>query len=142
MLRIVLSTVLLLVTFSPAAHSLTGRGTMAEAIGEPFTGDYGQMKKGQIVRVLISFSLTDYYLDKGKEKGLVAEIMREFKTYINRGIKKETKKIEVVLIPVPRDQLIPGLVAGHGDIAVANLTITPERQERVDFSDPVLPVYQ
>ena len=137
MLRLALCTVLLLVTFSPAAHALTGRGTLAEAIAEPFTGDYGQMKKGQLVRVLISFSLTDYYLDKGKEKGLTAEIMREFKKFINHGIKKETKKIEVVLIPVPRDQLIPGLVAGHGDIAVANLTITPERQERVDFSDPV-----
>ena len=36
-----------------------------------------------------------------------------------------------------RDALISGLVAGRGDIAAANLTITPERRELVDFSDPL-----
>ena len=36
-----------------------------------------------------------------------------------------------------RDQLLPALRQGYGDIAVANLTITPSRRELVDFSDPV-----
>jgi membrane-bound lytic murein transglycosylase MltF len=35
-----------------------------------------------------------------------------------------------------RDQLLPGLAAGKGDIAAANLTITPERQKLVDFTVP------
>jgi membrane-bound lytic murein transglycosylase MltF len=47
-------------------------------------------------------------------------------------------KINVVYIPVRRDELIPGLVKGLGDIAVANLTITPERQKHVDFSNPLM----
>jgi len=42
----------------------------------------------------------------------------------------------VTIIPVRRDQLLPHLVAGHGDIAFANLTVTPERQQIVDFSRP------
>ena len=37
-----------------------------------------------------------------------------------------------------RDQLLPALAAGKGDIAGANLTITPERQKLVDFPSPVL----
>ncbi len=44
-----------------------------------------------------------------------------------------------MLIVVPRDELIPRLLAGQGDIAAANLTITPARQELVDFSDPTYP---
>jgi len=40
----------------------------------------------------------------------------------------------VVFIPLRRDQLLPGLAAGKGDIAAANLTITPERQKLVDFT--------
>ena len=35
-----------------------------------------------------------------------------------------------------RDDLLPGLVGGVGDIAAANLTITPERRAIVDFSPP------
>jgi len=37
---------------------------------------------------------------------------------------------------VARDQLLPALLEGRGDIAAANLTITPERSKQVDFSDP------
>ena len=43
----------------------------------------------------------------------------------------------MVFVPVARDELIPGLLKGHGDIAAANLTITPERQKNVDFSEPL-----
>ncbi|MGB7452428.1 MAG: transporter substrate-binding domain-containing protein, partial [Lysobacterales bacterium] len=34
-------------------------------------------------------------------------------------------------------ELIPALISGRGDIAAAGLTITPERDKLVDFSDPV-----
>jgi membrane-bound lytic murein transglycosylase MltF len=43
----------------------------------------------------------------------------------------------VVFVPVRRDQLLPALAAGKGDIAAGNLTITPERQKLVDFSTVV-----
>jgi membrane-bound lytic murein transglycosylase MltF len=42
--------------------------------------------------------------------------------------------VRVVFIPVRRDQLLPALMAGRGDIAAANLTITPERLKLVDFT--------
>ncbi len=49
-------------------------------------------------------------------------------------LKNKNLKVRVVFIPVHRDQLLPGLAAGRGDMAAANLTITPERQKRVDFT--------
>ena len=44
----------------------------------------------------------------------------------------------MIFIPVRRDELIPGLVQGLGDLAVANLTITPQRRRHVDFSNSML----
>jgi membrane-bound lytic murein transglycosylase MltF len=37
---------------------------------------------------------------------------------------------------VARDQLIPGLLAGRGDVAAGMITVTPERKKQVDFSEP------
>ena len=45
----------------------------------------------------------------------------------------------IVLIPVSRDELIPGLIEGRGDVVMGNLTITPERQKLVDFGPPLYP---
>jgi membrane-bound lytic murein transglycosylase MltF len=53
-------------------------------------------------------------------------------------LKTKNLKFHVVFIPVTRDELIPSLLNGLGDIAVANLTITTQRQKQVDFSDPFL----
>ncbi len=36
-----------------------------------------------------------------------------------------------------RAELIEQLVAGHGDLVIARLTVTPERAKRVDFTTPV-----
>ncbi len=40
-------------------------------------------------------------------------------------------------MPVRPDELLPALIQGKGDIAAANLTITPERQQWVEFSEPL-----
>jgi membrane-bound lytic murein transglycosylase MltF len=45
----------------------------------------------------------------------------------------------VVVIPVGRDELIPGLINGRGDVVMGNLTITPARQKLVDFGPPLHP---
>ena len=42
----------------------------------------------------------------------------------------------MVAVPVARDQLIPWLIEGRGDIAMANLTITEPRSRLIDFSAP------
>jgi len=62
--------------------------------------------------------------------------MKLFEKFINKKLKKGTVKIRVVFIPTTRDRLLPDLIAGRGDLAAANLTITPKRLKLVDFSDP------
>jgi len=105
---------------------------------KPWIGDFDGMAKRRQIRALVVYSKTFYFLDQGQQRGLSYDQLKEFEKYINQKLKTGTLKIEVIFIPVTRDEIIPGLVKGFADIAVANLTITPERQKQVAFSDPWL----
>ncbi|PST89162.1 lytic transglycosylase F [Photobacterium jeanii] len=99
------------------------------------TGDFNTIKDEGVIRVLVAADLGFYYLDKGKPKGVVSEMLILFEKYLTKHSKK---RLHLSVIPVPRDQLLPALVSGLGDIAAANLTITTQRQKQADFSTPIL----
>ena len=103
---------------------------------ERWIGDFDGMASRHMVRVLVVYNRMFYFIDRGHLYGETVELCREFEKFINKKIKTDTLKIRVVFVPVKRDQLIPSLVKGRGDIAIANLTITPERKKTVDFSQP------
>ena len=105
---------------------------------EVWQGDFDGMIERRRIRVLVSLSKTFYFLDKADQRGLTYEFMKAFERHLNKRLKLRTRKLHMVFIPVRRDELLPALVAGRGDIAAANLTITPERQKVVDFSNPYL----
>jgi len=44
--------------------------------------------------------------------------------------------VHVVFVPVARDKVIPALLEGQGDMAMANLTITPERLKQQNSPIP------
>ncbi len=106
------------------------------APGDPWVGDLDGMQERRVIRVLTVYSVGRYYIDYGREKGLIKEAAMLFDNYINKRSKKKHIKTRVVIIPVARDQLIPYLLRGWGDLVIASLSITPERQEIVDFSIP------
>ena len=103
---------------------------------EHWSGDFDGMLERRLVRVLVPYSRTLYFNDKGAQRGLVADALKDFETYLNRRHKLKTRPITVVALPTTREELFAGLLQGTGDIAVGNLTITPERAKRVDFSLP------
>ncbi len=103
-----------------------------------WTGDFDGMAERRIIRALVPYSKTFYFLDGADQRGLTYELLREFEKHINKKLKKRTLRIHLVVIPTKRDRLLPALVEGVGDIAAGNLTITPERQKWVDFSAPQL----
>jgi membrane-bound lytic murein transglycosylase MltF len=108
----------------------------AAVLNKPWTGDFDGMVKKRRIRAMVVYSKTFYFLDQGHQRGLSYDLLKEFEKYVNNKLKTGNLKIEVIFIPVTRDEIIPGLVKGFGDIAVANLTITPQRQKQVEFSDP------
>jgi len=101
-----------------------------------WTGDLDVMENERIIRILTVYGLGRYFLDGHVEKGLVYETGRLFEGFINERLGRKNVRIHVVIIPVARDQLIPGLLQGRGDVAIAGLTITPERAELISFTKP------
>lgn len=103
-----------------------------------WVGDLDGMAERGVVRALVVYSLGQYFLDGATQRGITYEALGEFESFLNARLGRRTIKVGVLVIPVQRDELIPALERGLGDIAAANLTITEARLQRVDFSDPFL----
>ena len=112
--------------------------SLLEDVQKKWTGDFDGMVERHLLRVLVVYNKTMYFLDGADQHGLTYDMMVEFEKFINTKTDTGNIPIRIVFIPVTRDQLLPKLVEGQGDLAVANLTITSERSELVSFTDPIL----
>ena len=102
-----------------------------------WTGDLDGMIERRVIRALVVYSKTYYFVDKGTQRGIAYDGLKLFEDELNAQLRKQKKHpVVMVFVPVPRDQLIPALTTGRGDIAAAGITVTPSREKRVDFSDP------
>src|SRR4029453_11193320 len=118
----------------PAASSelKLSPGTAAK----PWTGDLDGMIKRRVIRVLVPYSKTFYFVDRAVQRGLSYDIPRLLEPDLNNKLKTGNIRLHVVCIPVSRGEMIPYLREGRGDIAMGNLTITSERMKQVDFPPP------
>jgi membrane-bound lytic murein transglycosylase MltF len=106
-------------------------------VDRAYTGDLDGMIAHRIIRVGAPFNRTYYFIDKGVQRGLSYEYATLFEDQLNKKLATDAAhKVHVILLPMPRDMLIPQLNAGKLDMVVAQLTITPERQKVVDFTAP------
>ena len=88
------------------------------------------------IRVLVTLSKTNYYLDRGKQYGATYDAGKAFEDFLNARLRSKNIRVQLAFIPVSRDRIFQALAEGRGDIAAAGLTITPGRQARVDFARP------
>jgi len=111
-------------------------------IMRPWTGDLDQMVKRRIVRVLVVPSKTFYFNDKGTQRGATYDTFQLIEKELHKEVRKKggrkNLKVKFFYVPVGRDEIFSALRAGKGDIAAANLTITPSREAIVDFAGPHL----
>jgi len=103
---------------------------------EVWTGDFDGKSERRFIRALVPFSRTFYYLDRGVQKGLAFESLREFEAQLPPGANGIRRK--VVIIPTRRDRLLSGLAAGYGDIAIGGFIITHAGTQVVDASTPTM----
>ncbi len=103
-----------------------------------WTGDFDKMLEHRRIRVLIPTSRTLYFTDKGQERGLMGDTMRDFERYLNKKYAKMLGKrpLTLFIIPETRDVLLTGVAKGLGDIAAGDITVTEERLKTVDFVAP------
>ncbi len=104
---------------------------------ETYTDDLPELIKKRTIRVLITFNKTNFFLSNAKHfYGFEYSLLKEYEKFLNTQTNsKRNRRIMLQYIPVRRDQLISGLLAGAGDIAAAQLTITPTRLQHVDFTE-------
>lgn len=106
------------------------------AVDRPYTGDLDGMIKRRMIRIGVAFNRTNYFVDKGVQRGISYEFGKLMEDKLNENLKTGNLKVHFLFVPLPRDQLLPALVAGRVDFVQAQLTVTPERQKIVDFTDP------
>ena len=104
---------------------------------EKWVGDFNGMVKRRLVRVLVVYSKTQYFFDRGTQYGAAYELLRAFEDHLNQRLKTTHLKLHIAFVPTERENLIPALLEGRGDLVAAAITITPERQQQVDFGTPM-----
>ncbi|MEG1701249.1 MAG: transporter substrate-binding domain-containing protein, partial [Alistipes sp.] len=67
------------------------------------------------------------YIENGEIKGFDIDLIKEIGKLLNK---------EVILKNIQFDGLIPALQTGKLDIIIAGMTITPEREKNINFSEP------
>ncbi len=105
---------------------------------EPWLGDLDGMRRRRMIRILVPYSKTHYFVDGGRQYGIAYEYGVELERALNRKFKTRKLRIQAVFLPTARDEILSRLIEGKGDIAMAALTVTPERERLVDFSDPII----
>ncbi|GMQ75016.1 MAG: lytic transglycosylase F [Gammaproteobacteria bacterium] len=129
---------LLWLTLPPPQAVATDLKRIAPRISAESTADLSTMRKRGVIRVLVTYKKTEYFVVNGQQRGFEYELMEQYERVINKGNKKGQLRLDLVYIPVPFEKLIPSLVEGRGDIVAAGLTITSERQKQVAFTTPYI----
>src|SRR5215475_260315 len=102
-----------------------------------WTGDLDEMLKRRVIRVGVPYSKTLYYTVKGVQWGVAYEGGKEFEKYLNAKYPQRNKNLKIIVMffVTPREEAVERLNQGTLDLLIAGLTITPERQKVVDFSN-------
>jgi membrane-bound lytic murein transglycosylase MltF len=124
---------------SPPAQALGSDRPRQFALAiTPWTGDFDRMLERRVIRIDVPYSRSLYFIDKGRERGLAAELARDFERWVNQKHAKTLGKrpLTIYIIHATRDKLLTDLEAGLADIAIGNLTVTEERLRQADFVAP------
>jgi membrane-bound lytic murein transglycosylase MltF len=119
----------------PPAYEAALPEGVRSLIAAPFTGDFDQMIARRLIRVGVTYSRTFYFADKGVQRGAAYEYAKAFEDWVNKKLESGNAKVNVVVMPMPRDMLAPALIDGKVDFVIAQVTVRPELQAKVDFTN-------
>jgi membrane-bound lytic murein transglycosylase MltF len=107
-----------------------------ESVLKVFKGDLAEMVERRVVRIGVTFNRTFYFVDKGVQRGVSYDYGQLVETRLNTHFKTGTNnRVHVFFVPLPRDMLLPALVDGKVDLVAAQVTVRPELEKLVDFTD-------
>jgi membrane-bound lytic murein transglycosylase MltF len=112
------------------------RHGFVEPLTDKWTGDLDGMIQRRLIRILTVYSRTVYFVDNGVPRGTAYDQGKLLEEFLNKNRQPGQLAVSVHFLPVSRDELLPWLLEGRGDIVMAHVTVTPERLKTVDFTDP------
>lgn len=105
---------------------------------DTWLGDLDGMADRHVIRTLVVAGGPQFFYYEGRPRGMVAELLVALQAQLNEELGRELTAVEIVPMPVSRDRLIPALIKGHADLIAADLTVTEQRSELIDFSVPLV----
>ncbi len=113
-----------------------GESALMDLANETWTGDLDGIVERGFLRVATAYDPILFFYDGIEQRGAVHDIAHKLERHFTRAYAHRGRRIDVVVMPMARDRIIPSLADGRADIAIADLTVTPERQRTVAFSAP------
>src|SRR5262252_2947088 len=109
-----------------------------EVTTKPWKGDFDGMLDRRVIRFYVPYSRSLYFVDKGRERGISAYLIRQFERWVNSKYAKQLGKrpLTVYVVAATRDKLRDDLLEGHADVAVGNIKVLDELLKDVDFVAP------
>jgi membrane-bound lytic murein transglycosylase F len=119
---------------APELRSAVDRYVLERALTqhtkERYRADLEEIRERGVLRVLTRNNAINYFLYRGEQFGFEHDLMM---------LLAEELQVRIQMVVVPsRDDLIPWLLEGRGDVIAASLTDTEARREKVRFSRPYL----
>jgi membrane-bound lytic murein transglycosylase MltF len=105
---------------------------------EHWTGDLDGMVKRRQIRALVVYSRSAFFYDQGQPEGISYDALQEFQRTLNRELRTGAIPLTITFLPVGYDELEQDLENGLGDLIAVPVAITPERQQKVAFSTPIV----
>jgi len=120
---------------TPAPAPSAPKPRQLRIANKKWTGDFDKLLERRMIRVYAPFSRSLFFNDNGRERGLAAELVRDWERYLNFKYAKQLGKrpLTIYIAPATRDKLLTDLVDGLADVSIGNLTVTEERLKTVDF---------
>jgi membrane-bound lytic murein transglycosylase MltF len=101
-------------------------------------GDLAAMSSRGTIRILVAPSPTGYVTNAGQQHGAAVDAGKAFETFARESAAVGNANLRVVFIPLPPEQLLAALTAGHGDIIAGRFAHTYEREDIASFSEPIV----
>jgi membrane-bound lytic murein transglycosylase MltF len=97
--------------------------------------DFDAMLERRAIKFYLPYSRSLYFIDKGRERGISADVIREFERWVNKKYAKQLGKrpMTVLAVVATRDKLLADLLEGHADVAVGNIKAVDELLSQIDF---------
>src|SRR5271166_3841411 len=135
--RAFLSAAVLATTFSGPAISAEPPVGLSTDLGER-TEDLDGMLRRRLVRMLVPLSPTLFFQDHGTLYGTAAQGAQALEAWLNKTYKTNGPPVVVALVLTSRDKLLGDLLAGRGDIAAGDITVTATLAKQAAFTRPLL----